>query len=254
MKPFAVVLPAAGRSTRFGDASQKKIYADLAGRAVWLRAVEPFLGRADVAQIILAIAAEDRSLFERHYQSQAAEWGIEVIDGGAERQDTVARALEFVRPDCGFVAVHDAARPCVTAELIDAVFEACRSKGAVVPGLPVSDTLKRVGDDGSTIIGTVPRAGLFAVQTPQCFRVDLLRRAHAERDRITERITDDAQLVESIGHPCHVVSGSAWNIKITTRDDLRLAEAILRLSSGPAASDAGRALGGGRGHGEASVC
>ena len=107
---FAVILPAAGRSSRFGDAKQKKIYADLDGRAVWLRAVEPFVARDDVKQIIVAIAADDREMFERRYRPNIAFFNITVIEGGAERYDTIAKALEVVHPECEFVAVHDAAR------------------------------------------------------------------------------------------------------------------------------------------------
>ena len=98
MGKFAVILPAAGRSTRFGDAKQKKIYAELEGRAVWLRAVEPFINRDDVGQIIMAIAAEDRELFERRYRANVAFMNIKMIEGGADRCDTVARALEIVDP------------------------------------------------------------------------------------------------------------------------------------------------------------
>ncbi len=111
MGQFAVILPAAGRSTRFGDPKQKKIFAELEGRAVWLRAVEPFINRDDVAQTIVVIAPEDRELFERRFRPSVAFMNIQVIDGGAERSDSVARALEVVDPACEFIAVHDAARP-----------------------------------------------------------------------------------------------------------------------------------------------
>src|SRR5439155_6328781 len=98
MGSFAVILPAAGRSTRFGNPKEKKVYAELDGRAVWLRAVEPFINRDDVAQIILAIAPGDRELFERRYRASVAFLNIKVIDGGEERHDTIARALEAVDP------------------------------------------------------------------------------------------------------------------------------------------------------------
>jgi 2-C-methyl-D-erythritol 4-phosphate cytidylyltransferase len=147
MGPFAVILPAAGKSSRFGDPKQKKIYAELDGRAVWLRAVEPFVNRDDVGQMILAIAPEDRELFERRYRASAAFMDIQVIEGGAERSDTVARALEVVDPRCEFVAIHDAARPCLAAGLIDAAFAAAREHGAALPAIPVAETIKRVGDD-----------------------------------------------------------------------------------------------------------
>src|SRR5436305_6610424 len=106
MGQFAVILPAAGRSSRFGDPKQKKIYAELDGRAVWLRAVEPFINRDDVAQAIVAIDPADRELFERRYRASVAFLNITVVEGGAERADSIARALEAVDPSCEFVAVH----------------------------------------------------------------------------------------------------------------------------------------------------
>src|SRR5580658_7230082 len=121
---FAVILPAAGKSSRFGDPKQKKIFCELDGRAVWLRAVEPFINRDDVSQIILAIAAEDRELFERRYRASVAFMNIKVIEGGATRTDTVALALEVVDAACAYVAIHDAARPCLSHELVDKVFAA----------------------------------------------------------------------------------------------------------------------------------
>jgi 2-C-methyl-D-erythritol 4-phosphate cytidylyltransferase len=232
MSRFAVILPAAGRSSRFGDPKLKKVFAEVDGRAVWLRSIEPFVNRDDVAQTIVVIDAADRELFELKFRSNVAFMNIKVIDGGAERSDSVARALEVVDPACEFVAVHDAARPCLTPDLVEAVFAAAKEHGAALPGLPVSDTLKRVGAD-RVATETVSRAGLYAVQTPQVFRRELLMRAYANRSRIGKDVTDDAQLVEAIAHPCFVVEGSRWNIKITTRDDLRLAAAVLEAMPKP---------------------
>src|SRR3954468_22160540 len=232
MGQFAVILPAAGRSTRFGDPKQKKIFAELDGRAVWLRAAEPFVNRDDVAQTIVVIAPEDRELFERRFRSNVAFMNIKVVEGGAERSDSVAKALEAVDPSCEFVAVHDAARPCVTAELIDAVFAAAREHGAALLAVPVAETIKRIGPDRLTS-ETVPRTGLFLAQTPQVFRRELLVRAYAARGRLGAEVTDDTQLVEAIGHPCAVVEGSTMNLKITTHADLRLAAAILQALPKP---------------------
>jgi 2-C-methyl-D-erythritol 4-phosphate cytidylyltransferase len=232
MAQFAVIVPAAGRSSRFGDPKQKKVYAELDGRAVWLRAVEPFINRDDVAQTVVVIDAADRELFELRFRASVAFLNIKVIEGGAERADSVAKALEVVDPTCEFVAIHDAARPCLTTELVDAVFAAAAEHGAALPGLQVADTLKRVGAD-HRVTETVSRAGLYTVQTPQVFRRDLLMRAYANRGRVDRDVTDDAQLVEAIGHPCFVVNGSPWNIKITTREDLRLAAAVLEAMPKP---------------------
>jgi 2-C-methyl-D-erythritol 4-phosphate cytidylyltransferase len=232
MDKFAVILPAAGKSKRFGDPKQKKIYAELDGRAVWLRSIEPFINRDDVAQTIVVIDPDDRELFERRFRASVAFLNIKVLDGGAERVDSVARALEAVDSDCEFIAVHDAARPCLTQELIDAVFNAARETGAALLAVPVADTLKRAGADRK-VTETIPRAGLYAAQTPQVFRRELLMRAYANRARVGNDITDDAQLVEAIGHACQIVEGAPWNIKITTRDDLRLAAAVLQAMPKP---------------------
>jgi 2-C-methyl-D-erythritol 4-phosphate cytidylyltransferase len=232
MGRFAVILPAAGRSTRFGDARQKKIFAELEGRAVWLRAADAFLGRDDVGQVIVAVSPDDRELFDRRYGAEVAFRGIVVVEGGAERHDTIARALEAVDPACDFVAVHDAARPCLAADRVDAVFDAAIEHGAALLAVAIADTLKRVGPDRMTT-GTVPRAGLFGAQTPQVFRKDWLLQAYADRSQVGEPITDDAQLVESLGHPCAVVDGSPMNLKITTQADLKLAAAILKALPKP---------------------
>lgn len=232
MGQFAVIVPAAGKSSRFGDRKQKKVYTELEGRAVWLRAVEPFINRDDVAQIILAIAPEDRELFERRYRASVVFMNIKVVDGGAERSDTIARALEFVDSQCEYVAVHDAARPCLSTDLVDAVFAAAREHGAALLALPVGETIKRVGDDRLTS-ATIAREGLYLAQTPQVFRLNLLCKAYAQRSRVGPNVTDDCQLVEALGQRCAVVEGSPLNIKITTRADLKLAAAILPLLEKP---------------------
>lgn len=228
MGQFAVILPAAGRSTRFGDPRQKKIYAELDGRAVWLRALDPFLTHGEVEQIIVAIAPEDRELFDRRYHDKVAFLNLDVIQGGTERSETVARALERVRPACEYVAIHDAARPCLTQDQVTAVFAAAREHGAALLAIPVSDTVKRCGPDRQTI-ETVPRRDLFLAQTPQVFRRDWIEQAFARRSQHPADVTDDTQLVEAIGHRCAIVPGSALNLKITTQEDLRLASAIVRL-------------------------
>ena len=170
MPRFAVILPAAGRSTRFGDPKQKKIYADLDGRAVWLREAEPFVNRDDVGQILLAIAPEDRELFERRYRPNVAFLNIRVLEGGAGA-DSIANALEVADPSCDFVAVHDAARPCLTGELVDAVFSAAMAYGAAILAVPVADTLKRADADG-VIVETVSRRGLHRRKPRRCSGVN----------------------------------------------------------------------------------
>jgi len=227
MGRFAVILPAAGRSSRFGDPKSKKIFADLSGRAVWLRSLDAFVNNDDVSQILVAVASEDRELFDRRYGDSVAFLGLDVVEGGAERADTIAAALGRVKESCDFVAVHDAARPCVTPALIAAVFEAAREHGAAMPAIPVADTIKRAAADG-TIAETVPRDGLYLAQTPQVFRRDWLIEAYERRDPAAPA-TDDARLVEAIGRPVRLVPGSPFNLKITTQDDLKMARAVLAI-------------------------
>jgi 2-C-methyl-D-erythritol 4-phosphate cytidylyltransferase len=228
---FAVILPAAGRSSRFHD-KRKKPFAELDGRAIWVRAAELFINRDDVCQTIAVIAPEDREEFSRRFGANLAFMGVEVVEGGEERADSVARALERVRDDAEFVAVHDAVRPCLTREDIDKIFEAALKSGAAVLATPVRDTLKKAAPDG-TIGETVPRERLWAVQTPQVFRRDILLKAYANRARAGKAVTDDAQLVEAVGTPVTLVEGPASNIKITTRQDLILARAILEAMPKP---------------------
>ena len=180
----------------------------------------------------MVIAPEDRELFERRFRASVAFLNIRVIDGGAERSDSIARALEVVDPSCEFVAVHDAARPCLTGDQIDAVFAAARTHGAALLAIPVADTIKRVGSDRLTT-ETVARDDLYLAQTPQVFRRDWLVRAYANRSQLREPATDDTRLVEAIGHRCAVVEGSPMNLKITTAADLRLATAILQAQTTP---------------------
>ena len=230
MPTFAIILPAAGKSTRFRDQHYKKPFVPLDGRSVWMHAAEKFTGRNDVVQTLLVIAPEDREAFQAKIGANAALMGIEIVDGGAERYDSVAAALAKVREDVDFVAVHDAARPCVADEWIDAVFAAAVKTGAAMLATPINGTLKRVGKN-QAVVETVSREGLWEAQTPQVFRRQLLLDAYARRGK--EAATDDAQLVERAGHPVTVVPGSPMNLKITTKEDLRMAGAILKVLPRP---------------------
>jgi 2-C-methyl-D-erythritol 4-phosphate cytidylyltransferase len=228
---FAVILPAAGRSSRFRD-REKKVFANLDGRPVWLRSAELFVTRADVCQCLIVVAPEDQEMFRRRFGANLAFLDVRIADGGPERFDSVANALALVKPEAEFVAVHDAARPCLTTQLIDDVFAAAAKTGAAVLAVPLSDTLKR-GDDQGKVRETVPRQGLWLAQTPQVFRRDWLQAAYAGRARLGKDVTDDAQLVEAAGHTVYLVQGSAGNVKITTKEDLSLAEAVLKSRPKP---------------------
>jgi 2-C-methyl-D-erythritol 4-phosphate cytidylyltransferase len=236
MAKFSVILPAAGRSSRFKDPHYKKPFALLAGRAVWLYSAERFLNRKDVAQVIVVISAEDREDFNFKFASNVAILGIDVVQGGVERADSVSAALARVKPEVDFVCVHDAARPCLTDVWVDQVFEAAERTGAAIFAIPVAGTLKKVGPD-KRIEKTVSREGLWEAQTPQVFRRQLLLDAYAHRDGF--QATDEAQLVERLGHAVTVVPGSPMNLKIATKEDLRLAEQALKALPKPKLFGAG---------------
>ncbi|MEM6458755.1 MAG: 2-C-methyl-D-erythritol 4-phosphate cytidylyltransferase [Planctomycetota bacterium] len=247
----AVILPAAGLGSRFasgGVASRSKVEFELAGKPVFMHTIEAFRAVAEVTQIVLAVPPDGIDEFRFRWGDALSFSQAELVAGGrAERWETVQLALAEVDPACSHVAVHDAARPLVSPKLIERVFAAAERWPAVVPGLPVSSTLKRVGDaatasadplddllgvetsptaDARPIIETVPRDGLYAVQTPQVFAADLLRRAYAQ-DLSGSAPTDDAGVVEALGETVHVVEGDPANLKITHPADAELAEAIL---------------------------
>jgi 2-C-methyl-D-erythritol 4-phosphate cytidylyltransferase len=231
MSRFAVILPAAGQSQRFNDEHYKKPFAPLADRAVWLHTVEKFVNRDDVKQTIVVISPEDKSLFEAKFSANAVILGIDVVLGGDSRANSVANALKQVREEIDYVAIHDAVRPCIASSWIDSVFKAAKDNGAAILAVPVTSTLKRVKDNRE-IQETVSREKLWEAQTPQVFRRDLLVKAFAENPQASTA-TDEAQLVEQIGHPVTVVEGSPSNMKITTKDDLRLAAEVLKFLPKP---------------------
>ncbi len=230
MPKFAVILPAAGKSRRFKDAHYRKPFAPLAGRAVWLHSAERFLNRNDVVQLILVISAEDRDDFFFKFGSNVAILGIDVVDGGRERADSIEAALKKLKPEAEFVCIHDAARPCLADAWIDRIFEAAEKTGAAIFAVPVAGTLKRVAENHH-ITETVSREGLWEAQTPQVFRRELIEQAYARRGGFNA--TDDAQLVERLGKPVTVVAGSPVNLKITTKEDQRLAEQALKALPKP---------------------
>ncbi len=243
MTSMAVILPAAGKSSRFvgspvsididsldGEesahpASLKKPFITLQGEPIWYRSVVQFLHRADVVQVVIAVSPEDLDWFRSRFASLLSQLrSVQVVAGGAERADTVQAALHEI-PECvELIAVHDAARPLIREETIEAVVQAARRTGAAIPATAITSTIKRV-DGLQRISETVPRAGLWAAQTPQIIRHDWLKRAFSERGSFQP--TDEAQLIERLGLPVEIVIGPSSNMKITTQDDLDLAEALL---------------------------
>ncbi|MEC8321611.1 MAG: 2-C-methyl-D-erythritol 4-phosphate cytidylyltransferase [Planctomycetota bacterium] len=264
---IAVIIPAAGVGHRFGAGD--KLAADFGGRPVLLRSVEPFTKREEVDAVVVAGPPDDLDSFRDRYGAQLGFLGGTIVEGGRqERWETVQRALDAVPEGCTHVAIHDGARPLVDEETIGRVFEAGRSHEAVVPGIPVRDTLKRCGDEmfeaaerdatvdailglgegepssllaeldevapapghqvaGRRVESTVDRSGIWQVQTPQLFEIQLLRRAYAQGD--PGGATDDAMLVEQLGEPVVMVEGDPRNLKITSPVDLEIARALAGL-------------------------
>jgi len=220
---FAVILAAAGKSTRFGNPQRKKPFIELKGRPVWVRALEPFTKRPDVAQRIVVVSPDDMDWFKEKFRPNLAFMAVELVAGGRERADSVQNALAHVSEEIDYVAIHDAARPLVSSQCIEAVFAAAIDKGAAIPASPISSTIKRV--ENGMILETVPREQLWGAQTPQVFQRQLLLQAYAQRNNFVA--TDEAQLVERLGQPVSVVESSPINMKITTQDDFRMAEVLI---------------------------
>ncbi|OCB33409.1 2-C-methyl-D-erythritol 4-phosphate cytidylyltransferase [Mycobacterium malmoense] len=214
------VVPAAGSGERLG-AGIPKAFCEVAGRTLLDRAVEGLLESKVVDRVVVAVPAARIDEAKRALGERAT-----VVAGGADRTTSVSLALAALAGDPEFVLVHDAARALTPPALIVRVVDALRSgHNAVVPALPLHDTIKAVDANG-VVLGTPERAGLRAVQTPQGFARDLLLRAYQRAG--TADFTDDASLVEHVGGQVQVVDGDPLAFKITTRLDLLLAEAVVR--------------------------
>jgi 2-C-methyl-D-erythritol 4-phosphate cytidylyltransferase len=250
---LAVIIPAAGGSTRFG--SKDKLDEDLGGRPLLLRTVEFFTKREDVSEIVVAGSAKDHEGFKDRFGAALSFHGVKIVKGGATRTQSVAKALDVISDDITHVAIHDSARPAITNNLFDRVLLASKNFAAVAAALPISGTIKRVCSTPSTvadedalvdsILGTssqvtidafqisetVDRTELWEMQTPQCFELSLLKRAY-KQDNLNS-FTDDAQVVENLGEPVYVIKGDSRNIKVTTPSDIHLAKSILGVKGAP---------------------
>ncbi|MFM8478795.1 MAG: 2-C-methyl-D-erythritol 4-phosphate cytidylyltransferase [Planctomycetaceae bacterium] len=232
MPKFSVVIPAAGSSSRMTGFQKKKPFLDLRGRPVWVRTAEHFMGRSDVCQVILVVAPDDLTWFRETYRPNLAFMDVQLTAGGSCRAESVRNGLQLLNADAEYIAVHDAARPLLTPAWIDSVFAAAVRHQAAIPGLRITSTIKRVNASG-VISETVDRTGLVQAQTPQVFERSVLERSFALCRRLAD-VTDEASLVEAAGHPVHVVDGWPMNIKLTTAEDLRLAELYLNALPRPA--------------------
>lgn len=219
----AVIVPAAGKGERLGPGGPKAL-RPLAGVPMLVHAVRALASSRVVDLVVVAAPADALEAVSSLLGEHDFPADVTVVAGGDTRQDSVARALLTLPDDVEVVLVHDAARPLVPEQVVTAVVAAVASgHPAVVPALPVVDTIKEV-DDGSVVVRTVDRSPLRAIQTPQAFQRAVLQRAHAEADL---SVTDDAGLVEALGVPVFVVPGHDEALKVTRPFDVVVAEAIL---------------------------
>ena len=216
------VVVAAGASTRMGDAGDKTL-ADVGGEPLIARTVGVF-ERCDVVSAI-ALVVSERNLADVAALRNEKGWRktLPPLVGGARRQDSVRAGIDTLPPECGWVLVHDGARPLVTAGMIEDGLAAAAATGAAIAVVPAFDTVKRVAGDGR-VVETLDRGELAMVQTPQVFRRDVLERAHAG---VADDVTDDAAMVERTGVEVRTFAGARSNIKVTTPEDLLIACAML---------------------------
>ena len=230
----AAVLVAGGRGRRMahpngatphaGGPARPKQFLSLAGRPILTHTIERFEAAEEIGRIIIVVPpGTEETCADEMVRPFGFHKVTAIVAGGEERQDSVAHGLAALPDDVEWVAVHDGVRPCVTPEQIAAVIEAAARFDGAVLAVPLKDTPKQVGADG-VIQQTIPRSQIWLAQTPQVFRRTLLQEAHARAAADGVLGTDDAALVERLGYRVTVVEGSYANIKITTPDDLPVAE------------------------------
>lgn len=221
---YQVILPAAGQGKRMG-AGINKLLLELNNMPVLIHTLLAFEGDEDCDGMILAVNPEEQDQIKSLLDKYKIKKQVIFADGGAERQQSVYSGLKAVSGS-SLVLVHDAARPFITKGLIESLVEAAERDGAAIAAVPVKDTVKKVA--GNHVVETIERSSLWAVQTPQAFRVSVLLEAHEKAELDGFLGTDDASLVERVPHPVAIVPGDYNNIKLTTREDLVFAEAILK--------------------------
>jgi len=228
MRVAALVL-GAGRGERLGHAVPKA-FVPVAGRPLFAHALEALAATQAIDWVVPVVPADALERFAGMAQAFRCHGKLgPPVAGGEERQDSVAAGLAVLAEDVGLVAVHDAARPLVRAQDVERVIAAARSHGAAILAVPLRDTVKRVR--AGFVVETPPREECWAAQTPQVFRVELLREALAKAAAERRRGTDCAQLVEALGVPVHVVAGDPGNLKLTGPEDLAQIERALASSS-----------------------
>ena len=222
---LSAVIVAAGKSQRMGF---DKVLTTISGTPLIAHTLQGILSSPLVKEIVLVIRPEMRSSFEQSVRSLDTFIPVKYVEGGVERQDSVLAGVEASDPANGFVMVHDAARPFVTASVIDLVFQAAQDSGAAVCGHPATDTLKEMGENNQ-VTKTLDRSKIWAVQTPQIFKRELILNAYREIAQSGSIVTDDTAAIEKIGSPVKVVHYPEVNFKITSPADWALARTFLAV-------------------------
>jgi 2-C-methyl-D-erythritol 4-phosphate cytidylyltransferase len=232
---YALIV-AAGKGVRL-KGPQPKQYIRLAGAPILTRTLQA-VGACDrIDRIILVVPPSDIAFCRKSIIPPAGlTQGVRVVAGGSRRQESVYNGLAAIEGDDGIVAIHDGVRPLVAPETIAACVDAARVHGACIPGVPAWETLKRVNTRG-IVESTLPRERVWLAQTPQVFRTGIIRAAHAQARLEGFHGTDDAGLVERLGQEVRVVLGQRRNIKITTAEDLAIAEGLWKSALPPEAVD-----------------
>jgi 2-C-methyl-D-erythritol 4-phosphate cytidylyltransferase len=220
----SVIVVAGGSGSRLG-ASTPKAFVKIRDATLLTRVLRTISAFAAADEVVIAVPAGMESAARDEADLIGLAIPVKIVAGGSERQDSVRIALDFTSAEAEIIVIHDAARPFATAAMFDACLTTAARVGAAIVAIPVADTLKRV--DRETIAETVPRAALWQAQTPQAFRRHMLVSVHEKALREEVVATDDADLVERGGATVAIVMGSPLNLKITTAEDLKLAEAIV---------------------------
>lgn len=220
MSGVAVIIPAAGSGTRFGGDLPKQ-FRELAGKPIVQHVIERFLLDDRVSHVVVAVAEQLLAVVQ-----PGASERVHFVAGGASRLQSVTHGLAAVPDGPDIIAVHDAVRPFFAKATFHALLEAAQESGASFPGVPVTDTIHLV--EQNVIVSTPHRHMLYAAQTPQCFRIEILRDVLARASRSNDDATDEAGLAAKYGYPVALVAGDPLNFKITRPEDLIVAERVFQ--------------------------
>ena len=226
MMTVDAIIVAAGKGVRMGSA-QRKQYLLVAGRPILYHTLRQFDACTSVDRICVVVPKQDLDYcYEKVLTIAKLKKSVKLVPGGIERQQSVFRGLKTLDQQGGLVAIHDGVRPLIQPSIIEACILKASEKGACVPGIPITDTIKKANQKGK-ITATLQRRNLWAIQTPQVFNYQIIMEAHHSAIKEGFLGTDDASLVERLGYPVAIVNGSKTNIKVTTEEDLFIASKLL---------------------------